>query len=58
MDDPVRQVHCRIWRDGRLGEGERVIPEETALALTYNGSTYAVMMGSPQDLTDLPSASV
>src|SRR5215475_10355594 len=42
----------KSWRDGRLTEGTRLIPEETALALTYNGGTYAVMMGTPQDLRD------
>ncbi len=52
MHDPVRRVSRWVWRDGRFSEGERAIPEETALALTYNGSTYAVMMGSPQDLRD------
>ena len=46
-----------LWRDGSLvqgsfGEGTRIIPEETALALTYNGGTYAVMMATPCDLED------
>jgi FdhD protein len=52
MHDPVTSAERRVWRDGSLSEGRRLIPEETALALTYNGGTYAVMMGTPQDLRD------
>ena len=52
MHDPIREVDRQVWRDGRLSEGARRIPEETALALTYNGGTYAVMMGTPRDLRD------
>jgi FdhD protein len=50
--DPVRTVDRLAWRDGRLSQGTRAIPEETPLALTYNGGTYAVMMGTPQNLDD------
>ncbi len=52
MHDPVRVVDRKVWRDGRLSEGPRAIPEETAIALTYNGGTYAVMMATPRDLAD------
>jgi len=52
VHDPVRTVNRKVWRDGNASENARVIPEETALALTYNGGTYAVMMGTPQDLED------
>jgi FdhD protein len=52
MHDPVRMVDRQVWRDGGSSCGLRTIPEETALALTYNGGTYAVMMGTPQDLAD------
>jgi FdhD protein len=52
MHPPVRTASRQIWRDGRPSDGTRLIPEETALALTYNGGTYAVMMGTPQNLRD------
>jgi FdhD protein len=52
VHDPVRTVSRQVWRDGTLTEGTRNIPEETALALTYNGGAYAVMMGTPRDLRD------
>jgi FdhD protein len=52
MHNPVRVVSRQIWRDGALSEGARAVPEETAVALTYNGGTYAVMMATPQDLED------
>ena len=52
MHDPVRIVGRQIWRNGDCSEGARLIPEETAIALTYNGGTYAVMMGTPRDLQD------
>jgi FdhD protein len=52
MHDAVRIIERQVWRDGSGSEGARLIPEETAIALTYNGGTYAVMMGTPQDLQD------
>ena len=52
MHDPIRKTPRQVWRNDRLGAGTRLIPEETAIALTYNGGTYAVMMGTPQDLQD------
>jgi FdhD protein len=52
MMEPVRVVHREIWREGSPSSGIRPIPEETAVALTYNGGTYAVMMATPQDFED------
>ena len=52
MMRPARIVDRQIWREGGLSPGSRSIPEETAVALTYNGATYAVMMTTPQDLED------
>ena len=57
MRDPVRTFNRKVWHEGgseqdSLAEGTRLIPEETPIALTYNGGTYAVMMGTPSDLED------
>jgi len=53
--EPALVVHRQIWRTGSSSSGNRSIPEETAVALTYNGGTYAVMMATPQDLEDFRS---
>jgi FdhD protein len=39
------------WR-GTWVESQRELPEETAVALTYNRVTHAVMMATPADLQD------
>ncbi|WP_181956773.1 formate dehydrogenase accessory sulfurtransferase FdhD [Bradyrhizobium symbiodeficiens] len=40
------------WRGGRTTPTSRLVAEESAVALTYNGSVHAVMMGTPADLED------
>jgi FdhD protein len=49
---PTSRVERTAWRAGGLAGGERTIPEETAVAFTFGGSSYAVMMATPQDLED------
>lgn len=50
--EPVLRVARASWRNRKLSLGERAIPEETAVAVTYNRFSYAVMMATPADLED------
>ncbi len=52
LPPPVSRVGHAAWRDGVVRAGERTIPEEIAVALTYNQVTHAVMMATPSDLED------
>lgn len=52
IPSPVYHAHRTAWRGGAGCAGERAIPEETAVALTYNRVTHAVMMATPDDLED------
>ncbi len=49
-----QRVARTVWRDGAKARDaqERAIPEESAVAFTFGGSTYAVMMATPRDLED------
>ena len=52
MPQPIRRVACTVWRGEAPSMGERAIPEETAIAFSYNRLTHAVMMATPADLED------
>jgi FdhD protein len=50
--EPTTTVACSIWRRQGASDGKRIVPEETAVAFTYDGGSYAVMMATPQNLED------
>lgn len=52
MAEPLKTVECTKVKSGSASVSTRALPEETPVALVYDGSTHAVMMATPQDLED------
>lgn len=52
LPDPVAPVGASHMRAGSSKPVRRVLPEETAVAMVYDGTTHAVMMATPADLED------
>ena len=52
IPDPVSPAQATQVKDGRRRSLRHDLPEETAIAMVYEGSTHAVMMASPADLED------
>jgi FdhD protein len=52
LPPPVTRLSRSCWRGRIVTGGDRALPEEIPVALTYNGSSQAVMMATPADLED------
>jgi len=52
LPEPIVRVAATAFRRGAVAAGERIVPEEIAVALSYNQVGYAVMMATPENLVD------
>ena len=57
MRDAARPRSTRTVGDAPARRRRTLVPEETAVAFTYDGGTYAVMMATPPISRILRSAS-
>ncbi len=48
----ITSVSRFAQRSNGSTQADRFVPEEVPIALSYAGTTHAVMMGSPADLED------
>lgn len=49
---PLERVHTAAWRNAARQNFTRAVPQEAAVALSYDRETFAVMMASPAHLRD------
>src|ERR1700730_8756421 len=49
---PAQRVPRHAWRNGYTMIGERTLAEEVPVAVSYDGTTHAVLMATPDDLEE------
>ena len=49
---PARCVPRQAWRSGSTLIGERTLAEEVPVAFSYDGTTHAILMATPDNLED------